>query len=402
MTAEVGILNKQGVVIAADSAVTIGGQRVYNTSNKVFILGKSHSVGLMTFGNAEFMNVPWQIIFKRFNNNIKAVPLKKLEDYAEKLIDFVRNDTELHDKASMINYVESFTYRICEMLQNDINSQTNPSMGEDKFKEITKNIILTAVEKNAKAEQLTIGYEYIEFDNSYKAYVENAIRNFSNNSRLGKLFLNFVLDSELFIEFKKLIYYFITQDKDVLPFSGIVVAGYGKDDIFPKLFSYKFYGNVDKHLVFKDDQKVKIAQTGLSGNNTAAIMPFAQQDVAATILNGMAPQFAEEFDKIFQQEGLSQKVRDDIFKRISNYQRANFIIPMINSVTTLTISELAEVAETLVNLTEFKRKYTSNLATVGGPIDILSITYNEGPIWIKQKHYFELKDNLDYILRRQK
>ncbi|WP_406827428.1 hypothetical protein [Pediococcus inopinatus] len=219
---------------------------------------------------------------------------------------------------------------------------------------------------------------------------------------MGKLFLNFVLDSELFIEFKKLIYYFITQDKDVLPFSGIVVAGYGKDDIFPKLFSYKFYGNVDKHLVFKDDQKVKIAQTGLSGNNTAAIMPFAQQDVAATILNGMAPQFAEEFDKIFQQEGLSQKVRDDIFKRISNYQRANFIIPMINSVTTLTISELAEVAETLVNLTEFKRKYTSNLATVGGPIDILSITYNEGPIWIKQKHYFELKDNLDYILRRQK
>ncbi|WP_406827427.1 hypothetical protein [Pediococcus inopinatus] len=156
MTAEVGILNKQGVVIAADSAVTIGGQRVYNTSNKVFILGKSHSVGLMTFGNAEFMNVPWQIIFKRFNNNIKAVPLKKLEDYAEKLIDFVRNDTELHDKASMINYVESFTYRICEMLQNDINSQTNPSMGEDKFKEITKNIILTAVEKMQKLSSLLL------------------------------------------------------------------------------------------------------------------------------------------------------------------------------------------------------------------------------------------------------
>lgn len=46
MTAVVGILNKQAVAIAADSAVTIGGKTILNKSNKVFTLSKYHPVGL--------------------------------------------------------------------------------------------------------------------------------------------------------------------------------------------------------------------------------------------------------------------------------------------------------------------------------------------------------------------
>jgi hypothetical protein len=43
MTAEVAVLNKQGVALAADSIVTISsrlGDKTYNTSNKLFTLSK--------------------------------------------------------------------------------------------------------------------------------------------------------------------------------------------------------------------------------------------------------------------------------------------------------------------------------------------------------------------------
>ena len=40
MTAEVAIANTQGVALAADSAVTIGEQKIYNSACKVFSLSK--------------------------------------------------------------------------------------------------------------------------------------------------------------------------------------------------------------------------------------------------------------------------------------------------------------------------------------------------------------------------
>ncbi|EJF8928580.1 hypothetical protein M9G34_001885, partial [Enterococcus faecium] len=62
--------------------------------------------------------------------------------------------------------------------------------------------------------------------------------------------------------------------------------------------------------------------------------------------------------------------------------------------------ELATIAETLVNITSFKRKISMEMETVGGPIDVLLITKSDGPIWIKRKYYFEEKINPDYHKRK--
>ena len=57
------------------------------------------------------------------------------------------------------------------------------------------------------------------------------------------------------------------------------------------------------------------------------------------------------------------------------------------------------MAETFVNLTSFKRKFTYQLETVGGPIDVLVISKGEGPIWIKRKHYFDPELNHNFFKR---
>ena len=48
-------MNKKGIALAADSAVTIGDSKIYNTANKLFSLSKINPVGIMIYGNAAFM-----------------------------------------------------------------------------------------------------------------------------------------------------------------------------------------------------------------------------------------------------------------------------------------------------------------------------------------------------------
>lgn len=59
--------------------------------------------------------------------------------------------------------------------------------------------------------------------------------------------------------------------------------------------------------------------------------------------------------------------------------------------------ELAAMAESLVNLTSFKRKVTLERETVGGPIDVAVISKGDGFVWIKRKHYFKPELNPQFL-----
>jgi hypothetical protein len=67
MTAEIVIMNKEAIAIAADSAVTFReekGHKIFPSANKIFTLSKYHPVAIMIFGNAVFMDVPWEPLAK--------------------------------------------------------------------------------------------------------------------------------------------------------------------------------------------------------------------------------------------------------------------------------------------------------------------------------------------------
>ena len=69
MTAIVGILNKRGIAIAADSAATITnskGRKVLNSETKIFRLSKKHPVAVMIYGSSNFMTTPWDLIVKLY------------------------------------------------------------------------------------------------------------------------------------------------------------------------------------------------------------------------------------------------------------------------------------------------------------------------------------------------
>jgi hypothetical protein len=109
MTAEIAILNKSAVALAADSAVTfsIGGERqVFQTVNKLFSLSKYHPVGVMVYGNAEFMDVDWETIVKIYRNALSKRSFDSLHEHAIHFVRFLQTNVELFDERCQQDFIE--------------------------------------------------------------------------------------------------------------------------------------------------------------------------------------------------------------------------------------------------------------------------------------------------------
>ncbi len=70
-----------------------------------------------------------------------------------------------------------------------------------------------------------------------------------------------------------------------------------------------------------------------------------------------------------------------------------------SAVNHLSKKELAEVAYLLAELASRKRRCSSEMETVGGPIDVAMLTRNEGFAWVRRKRYFDIDLNRLYTER---
>ena len=106
MTAEVAVINKSAVAIAADSAVTIeltdsSGRRndkIFNTANKVFALSKFAPVGIMVYNTMELGGVPWETLIKEYRKNLKRKKFDRLEEYADDFFSYLSGNKTLFDE----------------------------------------------------------------------------------------------------------------------------------------------------------------------------------------------------------------------------------------------------------------------------------------------------------------
>ena len=127
MTAEIAILNKSSVALAADSAVTIsqgGKQKTYDV-NKLFTLSKLHPVGIMIYGNATVMRVPWEILIKEFRIHLGEKSCDRIEGYAESFIEFVQGH-QLFTKSQQSKWIRIVTFVLFQKIKSCL-LYTSPS-----------------------------------------------------------------------------------------------------------------------------------------------------------------------------------------------------------------------------------------------------------------------------------
>lgn len=127
MTAEIAIMNKTAVALATDSAVTIeqiGDRKVYNSANKLFTLSKYHPVGIMLYGSADFMGIPWETIIKIYRNKLGQQKFDTLKEYADNFVDFLDNGNPLFPDSEQEKYLRNtiidYFYKIREEIFEEV------------------------------------------------------------------------------------------------------------------------------------------------------------------------------------------------------------------------------------------------------------------------------------------
>src|SRR5579859_6691650 len=97
MTAEIAIMNKEAIALAADSAVTINtgsGRKIYNTVNKLFALTKHAPIGIMVYGRADLMGISWESIIKTYRPVIGKRTFGTVNEYLSHFISFLKTNSK--------------------------------------------------------------------------------------------------------------------------------------------------------------------------------------------------------------------------------------------------------------------------------------------------------------------
>jgi hypothetical protein len=157
------------------------------------------------------------------------------------------------------------------------------------------------------------------------------------------------------------------------------------------------------------------------GQNNSNIIPYAQADVTHTVLTGVDPKYidtmvasiktsfqdvADGVAPLLAEPAQTQQVTDfinnvgqQLIKKLNDFQSSAITGPLLDVLAHMGKEDMAELAESLVNITSIKRKFTSSDSSdesVGGPVDVAIVTKGDGFIWIKRKHYFNVENNPGY------
>jgi hypothetical protein len=417
VTAEVCLMNRLALVLAADSATTVTSwtergseQRYFKGANKIFQLSDHHPVGLMIFDSADILRVPWEIVVKAFRLELGRKSFNKLAEYASEFFSFLEKSPHLFpveiQKSVFLDAARSAALRVT------IRAETVGQLPADRLAET--DALVTARRAEIDSKELPKNIDATHVDQIVAAWREELVA-LLEEWREAFAF-SFPSDIGSFAELG-ILEVFKDPGKQ-MGATGLVFAGFGDHDIFPAFSEYRSCGIIaGKHVA------VEVKQVAVTHDTPAWLDSFAQTDMSDTFslgisrdvyisvmdtVNGGLREFAADIfaaaggtGEIPDLQKRVSKALDSVGDSIMTNARREHAIPLRRVLGVLPVDEMAELAETLINLQSLKEKVTKNSETVGGPVDVAIITKNEGLLWAKRKHFFDIELNSRFALRQQ-
>ena len=439
MTVEIAIMNLEAVALASDSAVTVytrGNTKIFGSQIKLFALSNVAPVGILVYGSGTFMSIPWETLIKEYRQEHGRSVFTELHDYVDDFCRFltqhvsryISDEHQAYYAELLVRHVyEEITHLINQRLSitrdhvpiaDEANSEGQVTASIDK---ITAEIV-EHYSQRARSAKLVEGAPDDFLDRIRKTIRKRrkSIRDdvFQRRLNLGVVRkLNSIADRSIGAMLDDIL---MGQSRLT---TGIVVAGFGQNDLFPSYSEVYVEGLALGVLKRQNGRK-----GGTGPDNRAAIVPFAQDDMIYQFMQGIAPVYEsylhismmshlssyskmllenlEKYSDIERQalleemESLHPVIADSFVKQIEKIGTDHHASDIVDVVAMLPKEELAEMAEALVSLTSLKRRVSLEDETVGGPTDVALITKGDGLVWIKRKHYFPANLNPAYFARK--
>ncbi len=425
MTAEIAVLNRNAVALAADSAVTLQlpeGPKIYQ-ANKLFTLSKFRPVGIMIYGSADFMGIPWETIIKRYRAKLGIRGFQTIQDYAKDFLAFIETHKTFFPKerqnSSCYELTQVWLHRLKVRLRKtvELSIKTTGPVSEQTVRQMFRDIVREDIAHLRKHKPLP-RFSKVSTGTllrKYRKAIRQAIKDGLQNL-VGAVSMNRLEEGCALAILRDLYWY---------GESGIVIAGFGDGEFCPSLCCHTLDSILGGRLRVLEnrEKRSRISSIGTS----ASVIAFAQSEMVSLFMNGIDDDYADYvtafaarsfvegypdtissiLDKYLnktQKDAVLEKVREigkqlssKLNQNVQQYARFMHSDPIVEIVNHLPKEELAAMAEALVNLTAFKRHVARQAETVGGPIDVAVISRGDGFVWIKRKHYFSPELNPHFV-----
>ena len=430
MTAEIVIMNSSAAALAADSTVSIGSSKEYKSASKLFQLLSCQPVGIMIYGNASFMGVPWELIIKEYRSTRgNSFCLETVNDYALDFLRFVASTDSIFpdgyevrsvktEVASYIRYVRDRDYS--PLIEDYITN--NGIIDEDVALEKLSEVFIKQRDYLLQCSELDcVGDEYL-------SNLENMLSDVFPEI-ITEVFAG-PLSDELSTVVKQIAYLVLSKDIRNGP-SGLVIVGFGQSEMFPAMqeFCPQFRINDCLSYFRVPNRESKIDPY----SNPAIVAPCAQRNPVDAFIGGIDMEFfgvigetltetlktfaqttaarahdvayrmsKKNYESLLEESLEEARVKSEVFIEAINKRSSDYYSqPILQAVSILPKDELAAMAESLVNLNSLRQRVSLERETVGGPIDVAVISKGDGFVWINRKHYFPAELNPRYFLRNE-
>lgn len=429
MTAEIAVMNRNAVVLAADSASTVTSwkdgkqeRRYFKGANKLFELCRNAPIGLMIYGSAGIQGVPWELVVKSFRETCTALGSQHdhLSGYSKNFLDYVEDQEKLFSDETksqhLIESIGSSSWRLLERLMKEFGAEDfevfdTKSVGEIEFALNKIDVAISELEYGPRIDDADVASAIAKYAEIFVKIKNENFFFFKDRPERQELTRKFVE-----IQIKLAVKEFCKFD-DI---TGIVIAGYGTDDFYPVLEVYECYGFLDKKLIYR--KKDSISRT-MDSRADAVIQPFATtsmidtfrmgiaHDIFEAVIDSTKSSLSEIAHKALDEAGAVGVIGEDRISELVEAatsantdfwlqeMRNQHYQPLSRVIHSLPLPDMAALAKSLIDLESLKERVTRPSESVSGPIDVAVISKYDGFVWIERKHYFDPELNHRFFKR---
>lgn len=417
MTAESAVMNKLGVALAADSAVSVssrGADKTYSSSDKLFQLSDAAPVAIMKSGNADFLGMPWEVLIKAYRKQLGDTTFPRLSDYATDFFrfvsKFVRANATVFPRSVQDAWVEIFVENWLENIRDEANERYEG--GKEKTPDQSNKDMLPVIhevaakflkEKRQDSKLHRFGAATARaLRTKHGKIVKKAMKDYFDGFSLS------AVPAKTRRLLEQLVFESLSRENfDSDEATNIVFAGFGEEEYLPAYLKYAVDGWADNKLRHYCDEEGRVSpeksgDVGLFGQHSPALAVVMGVSIEyLPYLRTYVDEFVEKMTKSFarvtgHKYSARETKKQNLFVEKQHESLINKIIEYFEEVGDefeeavghLPKSELAAAAETLVNITKFSQRVSAEQETVGGPVDVALITKGDGFVWVKKKRYF--------------
>ena len=276
MTAEIAIVNRQGIALAADSAVTIGRAKVWKTANKLFSLEPVNDIAIMIYNTGDFVGIPWEVLVKVFREDVGKKVFLDVRECEAAFFNFL-------DKTILPASSESDMTIFLVIL--DAIENLAPSKKAKSLKELQAHIEAEIAENEKFIFDIPKLRDVIPsnvFLSKFKADI----------AVLCKESFGFRLTRPYFEKVHHHLYEVVSRTMASAFMSGVVFAGYGKDQLLPYVSHFLVDGRMKYHIGKVEKRQTRFwleNRFDLSEKDSpnAYVIPFAQSDIFYLFMEGI-------------------------------------------------------------------------------------------------------------------